>query len=84
VWSMVGEDGGIRQTLCAETLGKLQTDGEQTNILLVSIEAALNSRPLTKADDQNTLTPAHFLTGERLTTITSGQAAASNLSKCTG
>jgi hypothetical protein len=59
-----------------KTLVKLQTDEEQTNTLLISIEAVLNSRPLTKADDQNTLTPAHFLTGERLTTIPSGQAAA--------
>lgn len=74
--------GSVKRCL-RKTLGKLQTDEEQTNTLLVSIEAALNSRPLTKADDQNTLTPAHFLTGERLTTIPSGQTAAatSNLSK---
>jgi hypothetical protein len=51
-------------------------DEEQTDTLLVSIEAALNSRPRTKADDQNTLTPAHFLIGQRLTMIPSGQAAA--------
>ena len=38
---------------------------------LVKIQAALNSKPITQ-DDENALTPAQYLCGERLTTLPSG------------
>ena len=49
---------------------------EELQTILVGIEAALNSRPIIQDDDNETLTPAHFLTGGKLTTI----PAAPNLS----
>jgi len=42
-------------------------DAEGLQTILVGIEAALNSRPIIQDDDDETLTPAHFLTGGRLT-----------------
>jgi hypothetical protein len=40
------------------------------NTTLVAREAAINSRPIVQAGDETgALTPAHFLIGERLTTI---------------
>jgi hypothetical protein len=53
------------------------------NTTLVSIEAAVNSRPITQGDDSTALTPAHFLIGEGLTTIPTGAepTVKSNLAK---
>ena len=42
------------------------------NTILASIEAAINSRPLTQDDGPEALTPAHFLHGGRLSTIPTG------------
>nr|XP_042912776.1 uncharacterized protein LOC107436914 [Parasteatoda tepidariorum] len=69
--------------LLHERLGG-EDDEEGLSTALVGVEAALNSRPLVyeqgNDDPEETLTPSHFLTGKRLTTIPS-QPAASNLSK---
>jgi hypothetical protein len=46
-------------------------DEEELQTILVGIEAALNSRPIIQDDDE-TLTPAHFLAGGKLTTIPRG------------
>jgi len=48
--------------------GRSQADEEELQTLLVGIEAALNSRPIIQDDDNETLSPTHFLTGEKLTT----------------
>ena len=42
------------------------------NTILASIDAAINSRPLTQNDGPEALTPDHFLHGGRLTTIPTG------------
>ncbi|GFQ73352.1 integrase catalytic domain-containing protein [Trichonephila clavata] len=51
-------------------------DEESLSTVLIGIEAALNSRPLVyeeESDDNSAaLTPAHFLTGRKLTAIPSG------------
>jgi hypothetical protein len=47
-------------------------DEEELQTILVGIEATLNSRPIIQDDDKDTLTPALFLTGEKLTTILHG------------
>jgi hypothetical protein len=53
-------------------LGRFQVSEEGLNTILVAIEAAINSRPIVKAEDEaGALTPAHFLIGERLTAIPS-------------
>jgi hypothetical protein len=39
---------------------------------LISIEATVNSRPITQGEDSAALTPAHFLIGEGLATIPIG------------
>jgi len=45
----------------------------------VAIDAAIYSRPIVRPEDEaGTLTPAHFLTGERLTAITSGPEPETN------
>jgi len=41
------------------------------NTILASIEA-IKSRPLTQDDGPEALTPAHYLHGDRLTTIPTG------------
>ena len=47
-------------------------DAEELQTILVGIKAALNSKPITQDDENETLTPAHFLTGGRLTAIPQG------------
>jgi len=45
----------------------------------VAIESAINSRPIVQAaDEAGALTPALFLTGERLTAIPSGPEPKTN------
>ncbi|XP_071043029.1 uncharacterized protein [Parasteatoda tepidariorum] len=66
--------------------GRTLLDEEGLSTALVGVEAALNSRPLVyeqgNDDPEETLTPSHFLTGNRLTTIHSQPAASSrNLTK---
>jgi hypothetical protein len=55
-----------------KVLGRSQVDAEGFQTILVGIEASLNSRPITQDDENETLAPAHFLTGGRLTTIPQG------------
>ena len=54
-----------------KVLGRAQVDEEELQTILVGIEATLNSRPFIQ-DDDDSLTPAHFLTGEKVTTIPHG------------
>lgn len=57
---------------CLRTvLGQSSLDEEALQTVSVNMEAALNSRPLTHHED-GALTPAHFLEGDRLTTVPSG------------
>jgi hypothetical protein len=62
---------GITKCCIRKVLGKRQID-EKINTILASIEAAINSRPLTQDDGAEALTPAHFLHGGRRTTIPTG------------
>jgi hypothetical protein len=55
-----------------KVLGQSRLTEEQLNTILVSIEAAVNSRPITQGQDSAALTPAHFLIGVGLTTIPTG------------
>jgi len=45
---------------------------EQLNTTFISIEDAVNLRPIMQGEDSAALTPAHFLIGEGLTTIPTG------------
>jgi hypothetical protein len=47
-------------------------DEEELHTILVVTEAALNSRSIIQDEDNENLTPAHFLTGGKLTTIPHG------------
>ena len=66
-----------------KVLGQSRLTEEQLNTTLISIEAAVNSRPITQGDDSGALTPAHFLTGEGLATVPTGSepTARQNLAK---
>ena len=55
-----------------KVLGQSRLTEEQLNTTLISIEAAVNSRPITQCGDSAALTPAHFLIGEGLLTIPTG------------
>jgi len=63
---------GITKGCIGKVLGKRRVDDEKMNSILTSIEAAINSRPLTQDDGPETLTPAHFLHGGRLNNIPTG------------
>ena len=63
---------GTTKRCIRKVLGKRQVDDEKLNTILASIEAAINSRPLTQDDGPETLTSAHFLHGGRLNTIPTG------------
>ncbi|GFQ99537.1 DUF5641 domain-containing protein [Trichonephila clavata] len=64
---------GISKQRLRKVLGRALLDEESLSIVLVGIEATLNSRPLVyeeEGDDSSAaLTPAHFLTGRKLTAI---------------
>jgi len=64
---MVGEDDRHCETLSARGIGAVKL-----NTTLISIEAAVCSRPITQSEDSAALTPAHFLIGEGLVTIPTG------------
>nr|XP_015925386.2 uncharacterized protein LOC107453192 [Parasteatoda tepidariorum] len=72
---------GLTKRCLRKSLGRTLLDEEGLSTALVGVEAALNSRPLAyeqgNDDPEETLTPSHFLTGKRLTTIPS-QPVASN------
>jgi hypothetical protein len=61
--------GTIKRCL-RKVLGQSQATDEELATTLVNIEAALNSRPITQ--DEDALTPAHFLCGKKLTALPSG------------
>jgi len=63
---------GTTKRCIRKVLGNRQVDDEELNTILISIEAAINSRPLTQDYGLETLTPAHFLHGGRLNTIPTG------------
>lgn len=66
---------GIIKQCLRKVLGRSLLDEESLSTVLIGIEAALNSRPLVyeegKDDSSAALTPAHFLTGRKLTAIPS-------------
>jgi hypothetical protein len=53
-------------------LGRSQVDAEGLCTVLTSIDAALNSRPIIQDDNNETLTPSHFLNGGKLITLPDG------------
>lgn len=61
------------KTSLRKVLGKASLTFEEMPTLLAEVEATLNSRPLTfvhnELDKPQPLTPAHFLVGERLTSL---------------
>jgi hypothetical protein len=64
--------GSTKQCL-RKVLGHSTIYEEGLRTFLISIEAALNSRPLTQDEDNDdVLTPAHFLVEERLTALPTG------------
>jgi hypothetical protein len=63
--------GTVKRCL-PKVLGQSRLTEEQLNNTLISIEAAVNSRPITQGEDPTALTPAHFLIGEGLVTIPTG------------
>jgi hypothetical protein len=69
VWRLMGADGRNDKALSAEGLGRAQVYEEELRTILVGIDATLNSRPIIQFDDIETLTPAHFLAGGKMTTI---------------
>jgi len=72
---------GTTKRCLRKVLGRLQFSEEGLNTTLVAIEAAINSRHIGQAEDETgVLTPAHFLIGERLTTISSGREPETNRS----
>ena len=60
--------GTVKRCL-RKVLGQSRLTEEQLNTTLISIEAAVNSRPITQGEVSTALTPAHFLIGEGLVTI---------------
>ncbi|XP_049808978.1 uncharacterized protein LOC126252152 [Schistocerca nitens] len=64
--------GSVKRCL-RKVLGQSQLDEEGLNTILVTIEAALNSRLITQGGEESEpLIPAHFLVGDRLTTLPTG------------
>jgi hypothetical protein len=61
---------GTTKRCLRKVLGRLQGTDEELASTLVSIEAALNSRPIIQ-DVEDALTRAHFLCGAKLTTLPS-------------
>ncbi|XP_049798831.1 uncharacterized protein LOC126233618 [Schistocerca nitens] len=63
--------GSVKRCL-RKVLGRSQVDEESLNTTLISIEAAINSRPITQGESDTALTPAHLLNGGKLVTIPCG------------
>jgi len=61
---------GTTKRCLRKMLGQSQATDEELATNLISIEAALNSRPITQ-DTEDALTPAHFLCGAKLTALPS-------------
>ena len=54
---------GTTKLCLRNVLGQSSLTEEQLNTMLISIEAAVNSRRITQSGDSDVLTPAHFLIG---------------------
>jgi hypothetical protein len=67
---MVGKNYWHHKKCLRKVLGQSQATDEELATTLVSIEAALNSGPITQ-DTEDVLTPAHFLCGAKLTALPS-------------
>jgi hypothetical protein len=63
---------GTTKRCLRKVLGQSSLTEEQLNTTLISIEAAVNSRPITQCGDSEALTPAHFWIGGGLVTIPTG------------
>ena len=74
--------GTVKRCL-GKVLGQSSLTEKQLNTTLISIEAAVNSRPITQGEDSVALTPTQFLIGEGLVTIPTGTepTARQNLTK---
>lgn len=63
------------KTCLRKVLGKSYLEFEELQTLICEVEAVINSRPLsylhTDITEPSPLTPAHFLTGQRITTLPS-------------
>jgi len=68
----LGRVVGTTKRCVRKVFGKRQVDDEKLNTIFTSIEAAINSRPLSQDNGPETLTPAHFFHGGRLKTIPTG------------
>ncbi|GBM03021.1 hypothetical protein AVEN_14535-1 [Araneus ventricosus] len=69
-----GRLNGLTKQCLRKSLGRALLDEEGLQTALIGIEAALNSRPLVyeeENDGDEILTPAHFLTGKKLTLVPS-------------
>ncbi|XP_041794473.1 uncharacterized protein LOC121607628 [Chelmon rostratus] len=66
---------GSVKTCLRKVLGRSYLDHEELQTLICEVEAVINSRPLTflhtESSEPSPLTPAHFLTGRRITTLPS-------------
>jgi len=69
---LVGRLVGTTKRCLRKVLGKSSLTEEQLNTTLISIEAAVNSRPITQCEVSEALTLAHFLIGGGLVTIPTG------------
>lgn len=82
-------EAGVKsvKTLLKKVCGAMVFTYEELNTLLVQIESILNSRPLTEIssniDDFTPLTPAHFLIGDRLTSILEPDLTALSMNRLT-
>jgi len=70
---------GTMKLCLRKVLGQSRLAEKQLNTTLISIEAAVKSRPITQGEDSTALTPAHFLIGEELGTIPTGSEPAMRL-----
>ena len=61
---------GTTKRCLRKVLGRSQATDEELATTLVNIKAALNSMPITQ-DAEDALTPAHFLSGAKLTMLPS-------------
>jgi hypothetical protein len=68
---------GTTKRCLRKVLGKTLAKDEELGIILVKIEAVLNSRPITQ-DEVDALTPAHFLCGAKLTALPSPKTPTHN------
>ena len=75
---------GTTKQCLRKVLGKTKTTEEGLHTVLITIEATINSRPISQdGNDTDTLMPAHFTNGQRLTTLPTGPVPAlrTNLSR---